>query len=300
MSKAVSFGQRSPWTSVVAWCQDVSELVKLRLSALVLATTFLGFYLGSEGEMHGWLLFNTMMGTGLVAGGAAALNQLLEREQDAKMKRTQDRPLPGGRMHPDEVLILGFGFSVGGLIWLAMGVNMISAVVAALTLGIYLFIYTPIKRTSSLNTPIGAVAGALPPLLGWVAAQGSVSLAGWTLFAILFFWQMPHFMAIAWMFREDYAVAGFKMISLHDEEGVMTGRQGLIYAMALVPVSLIPALVGLAGAIYFTAALFLGFAFVWLAFLFFLRPTVRSARVLFFGSIIYLPLLMLALGLGRV
>ncbi|GAB4239818.1 MAG: heme o synthase [Candidatus Methylacidiphilales bacterium] len=282
----------------LAWMADVAELIKLRLTVMVLATSFLGFYLGSSGRMDGWLLLHTMAGTALVAAGSAALNQLLERDADGRMRRTADRPLPAGRMGPDEGLVLGFTMSVGGLAWLAWGVNLLAALVAALTLGIYLFIYTPMKRVSSLNTPVGAVAGALPPLLGWVAAQGSVSLMGWTLFAILFLWQMPHFMAIAWLYREDYARAGFRMISLGDEDGKLTAGQGLVYAVALVPATLVPSVVGVVGPAYFAAALLLGLGFGWLAFLFFLRPSERSARLLFLGSILYLPLLMVSLGLG--
>ncbi|MFQ3669859.1 MAG: heme o synthase [Verrucomicrobiia bacterium] len=284
------------WLARVA---DWAELVKLRLTAMVLFTAFLGFYLGSGGGVDGWLLVNTMAGTALVAAGAAALNQLLEREADGKMRRTADRPLPSGRMSPDEALVLGFSMGVGGLMWLALGVNLLAAVVAAVTLGLYVFVYTPMKRVSAFNTPVGAVAGALPPLLGWVAAQGSVSLMGWTLFAMLFLWQMPHFMAIAWLYREDYARAGFRMISLGDEEGKITAGQGLIYALALVPVTLVPGLAGAAGAAYCAVALVLGLGFGWLALRFFLRPSERSARLLFFGSIVYLPLLMVSLGIGR-
>lgn len=297
MNKVLPIGRDFP-QAALSWLSDFGELVKLRLTAMVLATALVGFYLGSGGAVDGWLLLHMILGTGLVAGGAAALNQLLERDADGRMRRTADRPLPAGRMGPDEALVLGFSMGVGGLIWLALGVNLAAAVVAALTLGIYVFIYTPMKRVSTFNTPVGAVAGALPPLLGWVAAQGSVSLGGWTLFAILFFWQMPHFMAIAWLYREDYERAGFKMLSAGDESGRLTAGQGLVHAMALVPVSLVPGLIGVAGVGYFAAAFLLGLGLVWVAFLFFLHPSERAARRLFVASILYLPLLMISLVLG--
>ncbi len=199
-----------------------AELIKARLTFLVLLTTLVGFYAGviRDGSDGFALLIHTMIGTALVASGAAALNQLLEREHDAHMERTEDRPLPSGRMQPSTVLILG-GLSGGGLglIYLAVAVNPLTSLLGAITLGSYLFIYTPLKRVTTLNTIIGAIPGALPPLMGWTAARGNISAGGWSLFAILFFWQLPHFLAIAWIYREQYERAGFVMLPVVDPAG---------------------------------------------------------------------------------
>ena len=175
------------------------ELIKARLSCLVLLTTLVGFYVGSRGTMDYLLMIHTLLGTGLVAGGAAALNQLLERKHDARMRRTEDRPLPSGRLQPDTVLMFGGFCSVAGLVYLALAVNLLTSALGAITLASYLFVYTPLKRVTSLNTAVGAIPGALPPLMGWTAARGEINAEGWSLFAILFFWQLPHFLAIAWM-----------------------------------------------------------------------------------------------------
>ena len=202
----------------------LSDLVKARLTTLVLLTTLVGYYLGWRGPMNFALMLHLLAGTGLVASGAAALNQLLEREYDARMRRTMDRPLPSGRLQPGAVMIFGGACSVAGLVWLAVWVNPLTSVIGAVTLVSYLFIYTPLKRVTWLNTPIGAIPGALPPLMGWTAARGELSGEGWALFAIVAFWQLPHFFAIAWMYREDYARAGFKMLPLVDADGRRTGR----------------------------------------------------------------------------
>src|SRR5580692_8378171 len=186
----------------------LSELFKMRLTTLVLLTTLVGFYLGSRPPISWMLMFNTLFGTALLASGASALNQLLEREHDAKMLRTQDRPLPSGRLTTDAVLLIGGSCGVLGLIYLALTVNLITAVLGALTIGSYLFVYTPLKRITTLNTVIGAIPGALPPLMGWTAARGEISAEGWSLFAVLCFWQLPHFLAIAWMYRDQYAKTG--------------------------------------------------------------------------------------------
>src|SRR3954470_4704221 len=242
-----------------------SELVKARLTALVLITTLVGFYSGSGAQMDYWKLIHAMLGTALVACGASALNQLLEREQDAKMRRTENRPLPSGKMQPDTVLLLGAALAAGGLLYLAFAVNLLTSFLGAVTLGSYLFIYTPLKRVTTLNTLIGAVPGAIPPLMGWTGATGHVSAAGWSLFAILFLWQLPHFMAIAWLYREDYARAGFKMLPIIDPEGRQTAAQAVCHAFGLIPVSLFPALLGIAGVVYFSGALLLGLAFLFFA-----------------------------------
>lgn len=271
---------------------DVCELAKARLTSLVLVTSLAGFYLGWSGPMNGLLLFNTLFGTALVAGGAAALNQLVEREFDGEMRRTRDRPLPSGRMRPDTALLIGFGMSVTGLIWLAVLVNVISATLAALTLAIYVFIYTPLKRRTNLNTLVGAIPGAIPPMIGWAAARGEVTLEAWVLFAIMFFWQMPHFLAIAWMYRDDYARAGFVMLPNTDQTGESTGRQAVSYSFGLLVVSLLPTLLGLASRTYFLGAFVLGAGVIACAIVMQRNLTRPTARQLFFASIIYLPLLL--------
>lgn len=269
------------------------ELVKARLTFLVMLTNGVGFYLGSDRPMNVPLLLHTLLGTALVASGAAALNQLLEREHDARMRRTEGRPLPSGRLQPEFVLIFG-GLTAGtGLLYLAFLVNLPASLLAALTLASYLLVYTPLKRLTSLNTVIGAIPGALPPLIGWVAATGEVTAAGWSLFAILFFWQLPHFYAIAWLYRDEYARAGFVMLPLMDADGRRTGRQAVSHTLGLLPVSLCPFLFQLTGVIYLGGALALGVGFLWCAVLFARDLSRERARLLFFASIIYLPLLLL-------
>ena len=277
--------------------QIFSELVKLRLSALVLITTLVGFYAGLNGETGG-LSLNlaklglALLGTGLLAAGAAVLNQYLEREYDARMNRTLDRPLPSGTVGPEAALLLGGAFSVIGLLTLSGWVNLLVAVLGAVTLVTYLFVYTPLKRKSEWNTIIGAIPGALPPLMGWAAARGQVDPLGWTLFGILFFWQVPHFMAIAWLYREDYAKAGFVMLPNVDEEGVRTGRQAISHTVFLAIASLMPFTMKLVGTVYLAGAILLGMLFLLAAVKFSRDLSRQSARRLFFASIIYLPLLL--------
>jgi protoheme IX farnesyltransferase len=232
------------------------------------------------------------LGTALLASGAAALNQWLEREHDAKMRRTQDRPLPSGRLTADAVLMIGGSCGVLGLIYLALTVNLLTAVLGAVTICSYLFVYTPLKRITTLNTVIGAIPGALPPLMGWTAARGEISGEGWSLFAILCFWQLPHFLAIAWMYRDQYAKAGFVMLPVVDPTGERTGRQALSHTLGLLPVSLCPFLFKMVGPVYLAGALLLGMAFLWCAFQFSRQLTLQRARLLFFASIIYLPSLL--------
>ena len=270
----------------------LAELFKARLTSLVLLTTLVGFYLGQRGGMNWLLLVNTLLGTGLLACGAAALNQYLERDFDALMERTADRPLPAGRIQPQMVVVLGGVISVAGLLWLAFGVNLLTSVLGAVTLISYLFIYTPLKRKTTLNTAIGAVPGALPPLMGWTAVRGNLSIEGWALFAILFFWQLPHFLAIAWMYREDYAKGGFVMLPLVDRDGARTGRSAVSHTLGLLPVSLSPFVFQVSGALYFFGALVLGLVFLWCALRFARQMDRLSARRLFFASILYLPLLL--------
>ena len=262
---------------------------------LVLLTTFVGFYLGWQGRMNFLLMFHTLFGTALIAAGAAALNQLLEREYDAKMRRTATRPLPSGRLQPATVMIIGGVGCVVGLTYLAYFVNLLTSVLGAVTLVSYLFIYTPLKRLTWLNTLVGAIPGALPPLMGWTAARNELSGEGWALFAILAFWQIPHFMAIAWMYRDEYAKAGFVMLPNVDADGSRTALQSVSNTLALIIASLCPFAFGLTGRIYLVAALILGVIFLWSAIRFSRQMTLPRAKQLFFASIIYLPLLIVAL-----
>jgi len=268
------------------------ELVKARLTFLVLLTTLVGFYVGFRGALDYLLMFHTLLGTALVAGGAAALNQLLERTYDARMRRTEDRPRPYGRVQPDTVLIMGGLCSAIGLVYLAGAVNLLTGLLGAITLVSYLFIYTPLKRVTPLNTAIGAIPGALPPLMGWTAARGEINIEGWSLFAIVFFWQLPHFLAIAWMYREDYAKAGFTMLPMFDPDGRRTSGQAVSHTLGLLPISLCPFMFGLEGGIYLIGALVLSLGFVWQAIRFSRDLTLQRARRLFYASIIYLPLLL--------
>lgn len=274
---------------------DLSELSKARLSLLVLLTTLIGFLLGWQGPMDYTILIATLLGTALSAAGASALNQWIERDLDARMSRTADRPLPAGRMHPSDALLFALLCCGSGVALLALLVNALTAGLALLTIVIYAAIYTPLKRVTELNTLIGAVPGALPPLLGWTAATGHAGLAGWILFLILWFWQMPHFLAIAWLYRDQYAGAGFKMLSTRDLEGWSTAWQSLIYSTALLAVTLLPGMIGLATPYYFFAALALGVGMIFLSVDFLRMRTISAARRLFFASIIYLPLLLVAL-----
>ncbi len=271
---------------------DVMELVKARLSLLVLLTTLVGFLIAWRGPMHWVLLTATLLGTALCAGGAAALNQWMERDIDARMKRTRERPLPAGRMSPRDALLFGLLFSLAGIAILGLFTNLRAAFLAFATIAIYIIVYTPMKRMSSLNTIVGAVPGALPPLIGWVAARGSYGLEGGLLFATLFFWQMPHFLAIAWMFRDDYKAGGCVMLTDSDADGSMTGRQALLYSICLLLVSLLPGFLGFNSPLYFYGALLLGLGFSAFSAIFLFRRDRDSARNLFFASILYLPLLL--------
>jgi protoheme IX farnesyltransferase len=282
-----------------SWLAVYADLVKARLTFLVLLTTLVGFYLGCRGPVNYLLMLHTVLGTALVAGGAAALNQLIERDYDAKMRRTRDRPLPSGRLQPTTVMVFGGVCACAGLIYLALAVNLTTSVIGAVSLLSYLFIYTPLKRVTWLNTAIGAIPGGLPPLMGWTAATGHLSREGWALFAILVFWQLPHFLAIAWIYRDEYAKAGFKMLPVIDPQGRRTGRQAISHTLGLLPVSLCPFLFGLTGPVYLVSALVLGLAFLWFAIQFARHLTVARARQLFYVSILYLPLLLTSMVLDK-
>jgi protoheme IX farnesyltransferase len=276
------------------------SLTKPRLNLLVLLTTMGGLYVAAPGGVSASLALHTLMGTALVAGGAAALNQVWERHTDRLMRRTSTRPLPGRRLEVGESTIFGIGLSAAGLVQLAVAVNITAAWVAGLTLVSYVLFYTPLKTRTSLATLVGAVPGALPPVIGWTAAAGEVSLPAMILFGIVFFWQMPHFLAIAWMHREDYARAGIPLLPVLEPDGRRTGQQALQYAVALAPVSLLPVLVGLAGTAYALVALVLGMAMIWFSAQFARHRSIATARRLFLFSLAYLSVLWIALVADRI
>ncbi|MFO1500726.1 MAG: heme o synthase [Verrucomicrobiota bacterium] len=274
-----------------SWLTVLLDLTKFRLTALVLLTALVGFYLGTEGPLDYWLMLHAMLGTALVASGASALNQYLEKEHDALMRRTRNRPLPSGRLQPEAALVFG-GLTAGvGIVYLALSVNLLTSALAAATFVSYVGIYTPLKRLTTLNTVVGAIPGALPPLMGWTAACGQITIEGWSLFAILFFWQLPHFLAISWLYREEYARAGFAMLSVYDPAGHRTGRQAVCHTLGLLPVSLCPFLFHVTGIGYLIGAVMLGGIFLGYAVQFSRRLTPALARKLFYVSILYLPVL---------
>ncbi|RMD89081.1 MAG: protoheme IX farnesyltransferase [Calditrichaeota bacterium] len=276
------------------------ELTKPGVTFLVVISTFAGFYLGTEQELNIWLLVHTLLGTFLVAGGTNALNQLIEREQDACMKRTRLRPLPSGKIKPVEAQIFSWVISIFGIFYLTFMVRPLVGGLAALTLLLYIYVYTPLKQKTTLSTFIGSVPGALPPVGGWVAAHGSIEIAAWVLFGILFFWQIPHFLAIAWLYQNDYARGGFKVLPLVDKEGTITSRHILINCMALLIVSLMPTMLGVTGFIYFLGALLLGLGFLYTGIILAKQKTYVRARQLLLASIFYLPLLLIFMTLDKI
>jgi protoheme IX farnesyltransferase len=268
------------------------QLTKPDVTFLVVITTVAGFYLGSNGPMDWLRLMHTLCGTLLVAGGTAALNQYVERDMDAVMRRTAARPLPSGQLQPREVLIFGFSTIVLGAGWLAIAVSSLAATIALATSVLYLCVYTPLKTRTTWATAVGAVPGALPPLIGWAAAHHSLSVGGWVLFAILFFWQFPHFMAIAWMYREDYARAGIRMLPTVDPTGNATFRQVICTSTILVWVSVLPSLLGMAGIRYFFGALLLGMALLQVSLWANRHRTNTRAKWLMHATVAHIPLLL--------
>lgn len=279
---------------------DLAELTKPGITLMVVLTAGLGFLLAQQEGISFLLLVHTLLGTGLVSAGASTLNQVIERETDALMRRTAQRPLPAGRMDPDVALLFGVALGVAGLAELALGVNLLTALLGAVALAGYVFVYTPLKRVSSLATVIGAIPGAIPPMMGWSAVRNEIDVAAWVLFGILFLWQMPHFLAIAWLCRDDYRDAGFPMLTVGDPEGVHTSRQVLLYGSALVPVSLMPTLLGLMGVVYFLGALALGLVYFGFGVGFARSRNTPGARWLMLASILYFPAVLLVMLLDRV
>lgn len=278
---------------------DLAELVKARLTLLVLFTTAVGFYLGAEPPIDYVALLHVVLGTAAAAAGAAALNQWWERSADALMRRTKMRPIPAGRMPPTRALILGIAFAGFGVAYLATVCNGLSALLAALTIAIYIFAYTPLKRASTANTAVGAIPGAIPPMIGWAAARGNIDAGAWTLFAIIFLWQLPHFFAIAWMYREDYSRAGFRMISTDDRSGERSASQSVFFCILLLIIAGIPTFIGIVNFIYLVIELLVGGAFVAVAMRFLRLRTPSAARSLFVASIVYLPVVLGALVLTK-
>jgi protoheme IX farnesyltransferase len=274
---------------------DFAELVKARLTLLVLLTTAVGYYLAAAHPIDPLRLFHVVFGTALAAAGAAALNQWWERRLDALMHRTMTRPIPAGRMLARDALILGCLLSLAGVGYLAVLCNALSAALAAATIIIYIFAYTPLKRVSTFNTLVGAIPGALPPMVGWAAASGRLEPGAWSLFAILFCWQLPHFFAIAWMYREDYARAGFEMISKDDNTGSRSASQSVLFCILLLFISGAPAFLKVVNYHYLTVELILNGLFIIAAMRFLRTQQQIDARRLFLTSIIYLPLLLAAL-----
>ena len=270
---------------------DFAALAKPRLNGLVVASAMAGYAMAGGEPSDVVKVSCTLLGTGLVAGGASAFNQLLERESDGLMRRTRMRPLPDRRLQPSEALIFGWVLTLLGLALLAGGVNVLSAIVALATLASYAVIYTPLKRRTSFSTVIGAIPGALPPVIGWAAGRGTLSQGAWVLFGIVFLWQLPHFLAIAWIYREDYARANLRMLPVIEPDGRSTGRQAIVYSAALLPLAMAPTLLGMTGTVYFAGAFVLTTALLALAVRFGIDRSTTAARRLFYGSIIYLPIL---------
>ena len=271
------------------------ELTKPGITRLVVLTAAAGFLLGARGAVDAALLAHALLGTALVAAGTNALNQWWERDADARMNRTRRRPLPAGQLRPDDALAFATTISIAGILWLAAFVNTLTTALAALSLASYVFAYTPLKRRTPLALFVGAVPGALPILGGWTAAGAGLTLPGWVLFGILFLWQLPHFLALGWLYRDDYLQGGFAMLSRADPDGRQTARQALLFAAALVVVSLLPARVGLAGTPYVVAAAALGLALLGWSAEMARHPSPARARLLFVASVLYLPALLILL-----
>ena len=290
----------SPPMLTTTCVRDYVVLTKPRLTALAVIAAVVGFLMAAARPLHLALLFSTMFGAALVGAGANALNQWMERDADALMRRTHARPLPAGRMPPANALGFGAALAVLGLACLAWRTNLHAAGLGLLTLISYLGIYTPMKRRTPLCTLAGAVPGALPPLIGWAAARGSLELGAWVLFAILFLWQLPHFLALAWVHREEYARAGFRMLPVVDPDGESTSRQMILYGAALLPTSLLPTILGLTGPRYFIGAGVIGVWFLWMAIGAARQRSPALANRLFLASIGYLPMLFVLMVVDRI
>jgi protoheme IX farnesyltransferase len=281
---------------------DYWELTKPEINFLIAITAAAGFWIAlpATSPRFPWMSFiHTLLSTVFVASGAATLNQLIELQYDAQMRRTARRPLASGRIAPSHALWFGVLLSVFGVVYLAISTNALAALLAALTLLSYLFLYTPLKRITPLCTLVGAVPGAAPPLIGWAAACGHLDAAAWVLFAIVFLWQFPHFMSIAWMYREDYGRAGYLVLPASELKDRFVAWQCLLPALILFVVAIVPALRGQAGVVYLAGALVLGGIFLYYTARFALQKSVAGARQLLLASILYLPVLFALLALGK-
>ncbi len=275
------------------------ELTKPRITSLIVLTSAAGFCLGSRGAVDYLLLTHAMIGIALLSSGIATINQFMERDLDALMRRTEKRPLPTGRLQPLEALWFGLALTLTAEVYLASFVNLLTAALGLTIIAGYLLLYTPLKTRTTLSTVVGAFPGAMPPLIGWAAARGQVGIAAWVLFAILFLWQFPHFLAIAWMYREDYGRAGIRMLPVVEPEGRVTGQQIVAFTIMLIPVSLLPALMGISGRVYLVAAIALGLLFLVSSVRAALSKSNQHARQLLLASVLYLPLLFGVMVLNR-
>jgi protoheme IX farnesyltransferase len=274
--------------------KDYIALTKPRITWLILMSTGVGYFFGAQKGQPGWhwlTLLHTIIGTGLIASGTAALNQWYERVADGKMRRTQARPLPSGRLNAGPALVFAIAISVAGFAELWFGANPLAASLGLVTLLTYLFVYTPLKQRSPHSTTIGSIPGAMPPLIGFAAASGTLTWEAWVLFAILFLWQFPHFYAIAWMYKEDYARAGIRMLPVVEPDGKSTARRILLYSIALIPISLMPKFFAMAGNLYLYGALALGLAFLYYGLRIRADRTRQQARRVLLASVVYLPVL---------
>jgi heme o synthase len=285
-------------SSAFASFSDYVFLTKPRLTLLSVFTAVGSSYLALHGVVYYLPLVHTFIGTFLVGGAAGALNQYLERDFDAQMKRTVQRPLPSGRVQPIQALVFGLSLAVAGVLYLTLVSGLIAGGLALLTLISYLVVYTPLKRRTPFATIVGGIPGALPPLIGWAVARNELNLEAWSLFFILFFWQMPHFFALAWMYRKDYERAGYRILTVIDPSDTITPRQIMIYCIALVPASVLPTVLGLSGIVYFVGALVLSLGFLLMAIRLFQQKSTIAARKLFLSSLAFLPLLFFLLMAG--
>src|SRR4051812_21785012 len=280
--------------------RDYIELTKPRITWLILMSTGIGYFYGLPAAANWWeflksipllSLLHTVIGTGLIASGTAALNQWYERDADRKMRRTAMRPLPTGKMSARNAMLFGIALSIAGFLELWLGVNLLCAAIGGFTLWSYLFIYTPMKQRTWWSTTVGAFPGAMPPMIGFAAAAGTITPESWVLFAILFLWQFPHFYAIAWMYKDDYARAGIQMLPVVEPDGRSTARQIVLYGIALIPVSLVPSLLGMTGRLYLAGALLLGLWFLYSGVRVAMDRTALRARAVLIVSVLYLPLI---------
>ena len=276
-----------------------AELTKPRITFLIVLTSAAGFALASPGNINYAALASAMFGIALLSSGIATLNQYMERDLDALMRRTADRPLPSGKLLPWEALCFGVGLTVAAEIYLTILVNPLSGLLGLTVIAGYLFAYTPLKTRTTLSTMVGAFPGAVPPLIGWAAARGELSIEAWVLFAILFLWQFPHFLAIAWMYREDYARANILMLPVVEPDGRVTAQQIVVYTVLLLPVSLLPAALGISGRIYLYGAIVLGLLFLYSSLRAAFSKSRQEAKRLLLASVIYLPLLFILMVIDR-